>query len=390
MISLIFRRESMGYPFLKVRPFLCLALAGGLLSSAACQKKLEAPLFDASLAVGSGNGQSFSGSDFFVNVVPPTGVTVVSHRDDDWTVPCKISGTETNKDRTCLIEVNELDLFYNGLNLSYQFPAEMCSYAEFRPYYYYQWKPGKGPTNFTVNLTNGLFTSGTQANSDGTNPAMSSPTMSCDYDYTLLHGPNCCTGKYSSTISNVINPVPATGHPPPVVQTNVAWGGLTSKCLGGPAMDSQPKTASGFPKFNIAFLSGITLNDSYEIKSPISKGHASNVHVANYFTDYATYYSQTLSNPPKAFKTPGTFTPEELPTQPWYEFRCLDHNAEINNRIIVLVRSWSTASEFALKNNPSVFGSQGAPFNFDDLLDFKTWVLNSPRGFFNDYPSGSN
>jgi len=248
-------------------------LEGGGSSSPVTTSPVPAPTLQGS------NGFTFSGTDFFVNVSSPTGTTMYLHQDGDWTQPCRstLAQVGTGVDMTCILEAQELDLYFNGINLVWQGPQLQCNYVQVIPYSFYQFQPGVGPTVVNATQVTGdppVITSV----SGGTTTAFvnSSGTINCGTDYSEaspVAGPNCCQGNYTYNLTS-------DGT---LTTTTVSWGGNASNCMVGPAMATQTKNADGFPLPSISFLEGGTVNSSYVVAAPISKPYASNVMVSNYF-----------------------------------------------------------------------------------------------------------
>lgn len=235
------------------------------------------------------NGFTFLGTDFFVNVQNPAGTTMYLHQDGNWSQPCKATIGEAPQDMSCILEAEELDLYTNGTNLIWQGPQEQCAYVTVNPYHFYRFAPGNGPAFVTANQTINNGVTGPiilDGYAGGTTQAYvnSQNSLTCSSDYSgnpVVAGPNCCIGQYilamtTTTISN-------SGTTITTSVTQNTWGGKASACLEGPAMDSQPIDAFGFPERTIDFLEGGTVNQNYTVKSPISKPYVSNAYAANYF-----------------------------------------------------------------------------------------------------------
>ncbi|MGZ3699946.1 MAG: hypothetical protein ACXVCH_17775, partial [Bdellovibrionota bacterium] len=287
------------------------------------------------------------------------------------------AATTTGQDIACIIEIEELDLYDQGLTLQYNASATQCPYVRFMPYMYYQFLPGIGPTLVNMTVTNGAVTAYGDSGdgSPGVVTSASGTTPACNTDYStgLFPGPNCCEGNYVlDTLTN-----PAGTH----ALTVGKWGGKMANCLNGPAVTTQSKDADNRPMADLTFLNGTNLNKQYVIK-PSNPIYASNVFAANYFT---APYTMALS--PTPIQGPGGAVPNG---NPWYELVCLDHSRDVVNRIRVMVRSWSTHSNFAamVEANSSVNGAETAPFNDQESYDYAVWV--GATGFGNAYPGGFN
>src|SRR5690606_37820544 len=157
-----------------------------------------------------------------------------------------------------IVEVEELDLYFHGLQLQYNIPSTMCTYLIRVPYYYYGLEPGVGPTTVQVD-TDSAGAVGIDTNNDGT--VDSAADTICDYDYSAAGGPNCCTGTYFK----VARTWDADAGVYTASSSQNEWGGAWSNCLDGPAMDTQSLNTGGYPTFPIAYVAGTGINDVYEI-----------------------------------------------------------------------------------------------------------------------------
>jgi hypothetical protein len=358
---------------------------------------------------GDSQGFTFASTDFYVDVNAPANTTMTLHVNGDWTQPCKASASDPNQDLVCFLEVEEADLYNEGLTFNYQVPNAQCAYLTFNPYYYYQFQAGAPATVVNETITDGVITSVTGTGGDagtacGGQEVCLNPggELTCAFDYStsgqLPAGPNCCEGAFTFNVTTV-----TTGSPNTVNTTQSEWSGQASNCLNGPAVVSQPKDTEGYPEILWTFVNDETINDTYVVAPPIKQTfRGSNVYASNY---WGGPYTITETNPfppsaPLAFwpNNPNWagLTTNARQAQPWYEWGCMDEAGDYVNRIRVLVRSWSEASQFAAQGISGVAGPQGIPFSDHDLLNWQTWlVISDPstggnRGFGNTYPGYSN
>ncbi len=195
--------------------------------------------------------------------------------------------------------------------------------------------PASGGTTLNDNLAVGTFVFGL-APSDGitlnTGAAIHpvSGAATCDYDYSTAGGLNCCSGSY--TLYN--ETVGQASRPAGSVQ---AWGGRSANCLAGPAMDSQSKTASGFPLGSLFDVADTGKNDVYSI-NPSSPIDGKSLRQANYTRITLTGDSD---GPVGMQKFEGY-----RPTR-HYEFICYDSAQEQKAKIRVQIREWNDSTKLA-------------------------------------------
>jgi hypothetical protein len=297
---------------------------------------------------------------FNISVQPDSKYTYTIHKGtgistDVWTTPCRIDPSATGADRdiTCIVEAEELDLYFFGIGLRFNVPPSMCNYVLQKLPYFYRYRPGVGPVNAYDN-TNGTTTNGGL-------PA-GSKAVTCSYDYSASGGPNCCEGDYTLyTYSD--DPDSAVDQ---VAATAGKWGGKASACLSGPGMTLATSFSSvtGFPFNTIFYIEGVGINSGYFIDPSISTALYSNINAANYFAAADHVLSRPLATTAVGFPD----------TQLYHEFLCLDRSKEISASIKVMIREWNTAAELVLgaAGNPDLTGSEsyGTPINdYNDLKD---------------------
>jgi hypothetical protein len=362
------------------------------------------------IAGGDSSSFTFQPTDFYVDVVAPPNTKMYLHQNGDWTKSCSASQSTPNQDLVCILEIEEADLYDLGITFSYNVPSTSCSFLEFYPYYYYQFQAGQAPTAVNETTASGTVTGIANVGGDaggvcgGSQSCLNSAgTLTCAWDYSgfIPAGPNCCEGVYTLSVHDT---VAAT-----TTVTQNSWPGKIANCLAGPATKSQPKDGvTSFPIPLLTFTDGQTLNSTYTVGAPIAQTYrSSNVYAANY---WAGPYTVTEANPiPPSIPLPlwpnnpnwvgGGNTTHASAAQPWYQWSCLDDAGDYVNRLRVLVRSWSTQSQFNLQGTPDFAGPQGVPFSDHDVLRWPTWNLvvdPSPpynggnEGFGNTYPGFAN
>ena len=312
-------------------------------------------------------------ANVYLSITGTGNTTMFLHAAGDFTKPCSITPSSSKQELFCILEAEELELYLSNLTIIGNFPTSSCQVVRYLPYYYYQFKPTVGPTSVEVNETGGKYTMVNAGDLTGgtTGAKIVSNSVHCrEGDYTTDHdwkgslGPNCCSGPYTLTI-----------HHRDTNSTEITdrdWGGKPSNCLKGPAMDSQTIDANGYPKVTaIRALTSTTqaIGTSTVFYSPISKEALSNVGLSNYFEG---------ATPPVATGSPdGRFKA----ANPYYYYYCDNNAGEHNYAIKLLVRNWSTDSEFKKANGDfKKFGKQGPPFSSDDLLEYYGWPGNQTEG----------
>jgi hypothetical protein len=358
-----------------------IVLTGLVLAISGCKKAGEEELSGSSPS-GSDSGNTPVGivdneAGFYVKVIPNSRYAYKVHAAGTTSTPCTANSTPGTNDIGCMVEAMELDLVFNGATLQYNVPSSMCSYLIFTPYYYFYKESSPGPVAVHYRIPQsgaGTIVSQVDGSGNPTTTAYSSGTsIGCVYDYTTVEGPNCCTGSYTLTKD--------TETDPGVWETEVSivpWGGKAANCLAGPAMDTQPKSKSGYPKSDIIYVEGTGLNKSYEIKSPLDVNRGIH-YVANYFN---TADHADVGGLPVAMQAPGSVGTSIVPavagTSPYYEFLCVDRAFEVISRIQVSIQEWNTKAQFDL------FGSGGDA----DLVPgtgVETGFPGLPINFYNDF-----
>ncbi len=292
-------------------------------------------------------------TSFSVTYQADTKYTYYAHKGtgsagEDWNAQCQVMPTDLVKDITCVVEANELDLFFFGVGLRINLPPAMCSFLVQRRPYFYRYLPGYG------NATGVDNTAGTIVNS-GVAPGAN--TLTCAYDYKAINGPNCCEGTYTKIVYSNTNVGTATA--------NQSWGGKAANCLAGPAADLSPKAENGYPLGVLSFIEGVGFNNGYFLLPPFGKNYSTNLSIANYFL--AADHAATR---PLMTTTSTGFQSSQL----YHEFDCLNRAREIIATIKVMVREWNSVEEFAkmAAGNADLVGVEpgyGTPVN--DYVDAK-------------------
>lgn len=322
----------------------------------------------------------------------------------DFESSCEIDKDEaSNKDLTCVADVNEQDLYFHGLRIQFILPTGMCHYVKFYNHWHWNREYGSGPPvvwvrNYLDDLNkpsgtpecfvqnsdgnwypsdpnadglpanNGVLGTGTNCENLGglaglelTSIDSSSGKPRCIYDRSHVNGVNCCTGNYTlvkETIDNSTELDPISKGS--VILTDQSYGSQqVSQCLAGPAMadGSWPKSSLGYPVPRVYFTRESGFADRYVIKPPMeifNVGHnqiVSNWHAGvesgNRHQHVGTISGRTSLLP--IFHDPiedrsGDFF--HIPGQSPYEFHCLDEADDVLHRIRLYVREYNTRREF--------------------------------------------
>ncbi|MBN8538531.1 MAG: hypothetical protein J0M15_15885 [Deltaproteobacteria bacterium] len=310
---------------------------------------------------------------------------------------CEITLGASSQNVECILDINELDLYFNGVKFQYNIPSSMCSYMSYTPYWYYNWEPGYGPSAVSISksldvsgnllslscVIDGVATcNGTEASYDATNDK-----LTCVYDHTNASGPNCCLGSYTKTVVTTV----AAGAP--VTSYGKAnWGGEIKGCLGGQGKTNWSLyTKSGYPASEIFYTVGTGKNDVYEVTAPIQSSNAgSNFGIANYFTsgkhNHNGYSSGSSTYPYQIDPIDDRNGTALRSGSPYYRWQCLDKDKEVIHQIIVSVREWNTYKEFltygtskGTSGDPDVVGVEGTGCDYntqnatETCNDFTDW-----------------
>lgn len=290
---------------------------------------------------------------FNVKVNPPAGANYYIHRDGDFDKSCTVKSDETNhadKDIVCILEVEELEGKFHGIEMVVNVPPTMCRYSLYEPFYYFGRQHGSA-NGVTIDLqfsAEGVFQSGSSDN-----PALASVapdgTPRCAFDYTRQDGPNCCYGNY--TVESTVQ-----GQAP---TTEVrSWGGKPGNCLAGSGEKVEKKDATFGLPINVMTYSKDGASLSVDLESTLILSNSGTFYFANYVT----------GAPPTAWMLGSNF-----PGNPYYLWTCYDDAMETKARIAVQIREWNDVAEFLLKvsGDPDTGGNEpiwGAPYN-----DFEDW-----------------
>ncbi|MFZ4712347.1 MAG: hypothetical protein ACOYL6_01430 [Bacteriovoracaceae bacterium] len=293
----------------------------------------------------------------------------------------------TDADVTCYLNADELELFHKGLSLKLQVPAGICEYLAYDHYSFFQYQY-RNSTAENVQTVATVYVSDDGCSSLPTNIPATTALCVGDYSGNNPAGPNCDDGSITN-ITNTVHMTGAGGNPNPctitgatvVTTTTTECGGKIGSCLNGPAVDNQDKSATtNWPRQMVVNASA-GYEKQWDFATPISKGHGSNLYLANYTNRCSTsnlvnrysdelggvcssglYTTQVTCEDNGFVWSPNTnnlasfasdfskatgigqrdlmYDPRKGPN-PFYTFSCLDQDFEVIGRIRVMVRDWN-------------------------------------------------
>jgi len=279
---------------------------------------------------------------FFLKLAPGQALGILHRAQESYgqdistknmTAPCEIKADAVGSDRdiTCVLEVEELDLYFSDLDLELNAPSQMCSYVGQMPYFFYSHQAGRGPSKVAhQELADGTIIDG---------PYTKNGEPVCAYDHSNSDGPNCCTGTYSHSITHMESDGTST-----VTIEDRDWGGDTAACLAGPAMTSawaEYRNMHGFPINRLEYVEGVGMLTRFTVEAAIGSTQgtrpvASNTWAANFYRP-----SDHSEGKPRAMLKPVGL-PEAPTPKDTYEWACYDRAENTNARIRLLIREWNS------------------------------------------------
>jgi len=292
----------------------------------------------------------------------------------------------TFRDPTCILEVEELDLYYHGLNLTSYVSEGMCRYLQYRPYYYYEWKPvqteglefyhnnyntcpdasvtafrAANPLSDYATDATGTDIYFTKYNNTAYNK--NEDQIKCYGDYTDVKGPESCDmGSYDVIERNYT--CQASGVIPSSVPTTKKCDGKFYKCWGGPLTEETFSTGE-VGKYTASLGGGEIFKSNYSAPAAKTKTrlgnavYSTNRYLANYVGSNScagdsTVAATNIYNNFSYYKDAWLNYAEDVVTlsdmykitdpfrggHPFYTIECLDAAREIIGRIDLVVREW--------------------------------------------------
>lgn len=277
------------------------------------------------------------------------------------TVPDDYTGYQS---MDCILEMNELDLYGNGLDFEVTIPEGACDYVLYWHYMYQAFPIGVGPDVVSYTVT-------TDAEiTDEVNIINGVPY--CEYDYSLADNdaPNCCLGSFRYVIT-----YEQEGGPPEVIESPYYdWGGDPAECFAGAAYlwPEASFTEDGWPTGTIEF---VDLGAWYRrfTWDELSSSYWTNVNLANYY-DPADHDGSL----PAGFQPLSTDVQAAIgfavDPNPYYHFQCTDNAWEVKAELRLQVREWNEEVEFYAEGDPDsgegdTEAGSGSPLN--DVGDWR-------------------
>lgn len=278
--------------------------------------------------------------DFYIGIVSSTNPIAHVRTAGAFGTKCTIASDEpTSQDLVCIIDSPEGSLYYNGLEMSFNVPEDMCHYLDRTTYWFHNQQTGIGPGNVELYATtitdtntvtsevtttysyscttgNRIGTSVADPDCDSTSlkemdivaDAGAFSTSRCIYDKSASGGKNCCFGSYrkrtqsftavsfDGVVSGTSTPV---GSP---VTTKQSWGGDYKNCIGGPGKTDWIHYAGDF-NFPInryddtrrGLLSSYKISSAQstvKVEEPLSQ---STVHIANFYNSVSHTHGPGVS-----------------------------------------------------------------------------------------------
>lgn len=378
-----------------LRALLVISLSLGFIS---CTESIAPELEEANN--GGGGGTPVGPGN---NILRTFSVDVIKKNENDSTVmhkanqigteKCKIEAISLDANapvyQDCVIDVEELDLFFNGLNIDIQVTDKLCEYVAFRPYKFYSHPVGASSGNYSVNECDPACSN---ISACVHNPP---PANACQFNHG--DGADCDVGSYNVTtytsvfqvdpvtgdeltscdISTTLETIPCDGDVlacvktpnPEILGSDMSYSGKIAKVIdedengGGDEEDDtdEEETRKIF-----------SLN--YEFEGGIDLGLRSNVSIANFsnkcsganpslneqpgmnFSNILAKFHQKPVSEAVTSPVPGTAMAASpllgVYAQPLYLAQCLDQAGDVKGEIRFVVREWDR--RFTQHTNPAI------------------------------------
>jgi hypothetical protein len=323
--------------------------------------------------------------DFKVQTNLPVHVPHYLHRSsgdsDTWSTACRIPQNAAPRTQiNCLLEINELDLWYQSFEFRVEIPPNMCEYVVPYGFWFFQYEPRITSTaNVTITDTDGVITTNLAPDNDEIElfyDDSGAPQLKCLFDYSDSNGPNCCSGK--TRVTEITFDTPEGGTIPEETNRStrtIDWGGKIGNCAVGPGAFSEnapsrteKQNLPTYPVFDTKL--GRTL--VMKMPAPMTGGDSDNAYNTNGYS--ANWRINSGTSPVPA---PMNFPPLGL-GNPDYVWSCVDGAFEEKARITLQVREWNTYAEFIKRGvgspNPDASTAPGESeandfWDWDDFID---------------------
>ncbi len=356
--------------------------------------------------------------DFQVMVNTNNNYQVVISEGGDGSTPCI---AEEGEDILCVVDMFELDMYMRGFTLNDAFPADMCAYRGFHPYYYMIAPMGDAPTHvfYETDADDNITTptAGLDEPYDGVNTlagllggesddiyyrfgstwyshnqlfgrkAADAESIRCPWDYSKISDdyPNCCysASKYSLLTVN------SDGEEDETVGND--WGGSRGSCLEGPGMDwaDQVFDRSGMPTYRVTNVdSEDGINGTFPVPAPVTKsltlGRAQ-VYAASYY-DPANHGGDV----PAMTRIPRVVWSGSgvIDNSAHIQYDCLDEAFETVARIRVSGREWNDYDDFVafLAGSGSVSNADRTGTEAEPVQSTGDDTISPALGQIDDFP----
>lgn len=281
---------------------------------------------------------------------------------------CSVKQGSPEAEITCVIEMDELDLYALGLKYDIVAPEGMCDFVFYSSYMFENFEIGEGPTEVSWTVDeNGQIT-------DEVNSFEGVPR--CQYDYSWQYppsaeAPNCCIGTYTRKVKHVKPGKGDNAEPEEkITESEGIWYGNPAECYHGAAYIDKDVvfSANGWPMMKFIYIDREAMVKTIEYHG-LSAHFWSNVPLANFY-DPADHENDM----PVAFKG--------IDSRPFYDFQCLDDAEEIIAHIQLVVREWNEEAEFDANGDPDSEGIE--PGWETPLNDIADWADLTPGN--TEYP----
>jgi hypothetical protein len=281
---------------------------------------------------------------------------------------CSVKQGSPEAEITCVIEMDELDLYALGLKYDIVAPKGMCDFIFYSSYMFENFEIGEGPKNVSWTVDeNGQIT-------DEVNSVDGAPRCAFDYSWqysSAAAAPNCCIGSYNRKVNHIIPAKEEGGEPEEkITESTEMWNGNPAECYHGAAYIDKDVIfgADGWPMMKFIYIDRKALVKKVEYHG-LSAHFWSNVPLASFYDPV-----DHENDMPVAFKG--------IDSRPFYNFECLDDAEEIIARIRLIVREWNEEAEFDADGDPD---SEGIEPGWETLLnDITDWADLTPGN--TEYP----
>ena len=336
---------------------------------------------------------------------------------------CKIEAISLDSNapayQDCVVDIEELDLFYQGVTFDIQVSDRLCEYVAFLPYKFYSHPVGSTNANYTDSSECTCGTCPTH------NPPPENP---CQFNYDGNR--NCDEGQYTVTKYTSYEEDDGTGTmtcvtEDPTTETYKCDGSrlacvqtadpdlLDDMKIGGLITKAEPEEIEDEDgnKHNI-------YQQEYALRSPQLQGDSSNRRIAN-FSRYcsgadpvlneqtgmnfsnilAKFHRQDVNETlPLATVYAASPTQGEY-AQPLYLVQCLDQAGDVKGEIRFVVREWDRS--FKNHSNPAILSYVKVNGTLDDddfneYEDLDDFIATSGTNYYNNschtnsFPLGYN